>query len=162
MRLTGKRLKNGTKLERVTLYHFEKSAEFEVCENDASTGIVDHVNCCICMDEYEEAVFGNEYRSQYLEKRGQQRADLMCFLLSEMNRRLASYVYEIKHSVSGPDRVYDICGQLTGSFREIKGMIAGLGCEDQMSHVSSGGGACINMLAGKPLAAVEALKKSND
>ena len=39
---------------------------------------------------------------------------------------------------------------------------AGLGCEDQMSHVSSGGGACINMLAGKPLAAVEALKKSND
>ena len=136
MRLTGKRLKNGTKLERVTLYHFEKSAEFEVCENDASTGIVDHVNCCICMDEYEEAVFGNEYRSQYLEKRGQQRADLMCFLLSEMNRRLASYVYEIKHSVSGPDRVYDICGQLTGSFREVKGMIAGLGCEGYQKRFS--------------------------
>ena len=37
---------------------------------------------------------------------------------------------------------------------------AGLGCEDQMSHVSSGGGACISMLAGKKLAAVEALKKS--
>jgi len=35
----------------------------------------------------------------------------------------------------------------------------GLGCEDQMSHVSSGGGACISMLAGKKLAAVEALKK---
>ncbi len=35
---------------------------------------------------------------------------------------------------------------------------AGLGCEDQMSHVSSGGGACISMLAGKKLAAVEALK----
>ena len=39
---------------------------------------------------------------------------------------------------------------------------AGLGCEDQMSHVSSGGGACISMLAGKKLAAVEALKKSED
>lgn len=39
---------------------------------------------------------------------------------------------------------------------------AGLGCEDQMSHVSSGGGACINMLAGKELAAVEALKKSKN
>ena len=39
---------------------------------------------------------------------------------------------------------------------------AGLGCEDQMSHVSSGGGACISMLAGKKLAAVEALKKSKD
>lgn len=37
---------------------------------------------------------------------------------------------------------------------------AGLGCEDQMSHVSSGGGACISMLAGKELAAVEALKNS--
>ena len=37
---------------------------------------------------------------------------------------------------------------------------AGLGCEDQMSHVSSGGGACISMLAGKKLAAVEALKNS--
>ena len=35
---------------------------------------------------------------------------------------------------------------------------AGLGCEDQMSHVSSGGGACISMLAGKKLVAVEALK----
>ncbi len=39
---------------------------------------------------------------------------------------------------------------------------AGLGCEDQMSHVSSGGGACISMLAGKKLAAVEALKNSKD
>ena len=37
---------------------------------------------------------------------------------------------------------------------------AGLGCEDQMSHVSSGGGACISMLAGKKLAAVEALMNS--
>ena len=37
---------------------------------------------------------------------------------------------------------------------------AALGCEDQMSHVSSGGGACISMLAGKKLAAVEALKNS--
>ena len=39
---------------------------------------------------------------------------------------------------------------------------AGLGCEDQMSHVSSGGGACISMLAGKDLAAVEALKNCKD
>ena len=39
---------------------------------------------------------------------------------------------------------------------------AGLGCEDQMSHVSSGGGACISMLASKKLAAVEALKNSKD
>lgn len=37
---------------------------------------------------------------------------------------------------------------------------AGLGYEDQMSHLSSGGGACISMLAGKKLAAVEALKNS--
>jgi phosphoglycerate kinase len=29
-----------------------------------------------------------------------------------------------------------------------------------MSHLSSGGGACISMLAGKDLAAVEALKNS--
>lgn len=35
---------------------------------------------------------------------------------------------------------------------------AGLGLENQMSHLSSGGGACISMLAGKELAAVEALK----
>lgn len=34
----------------------------------------------------------------------------------------------------------------------------GLGLEDHMSHLSSGGGACISMLAGKKLAAVEALK----
>ncbi len=39
---------------------------------------------------------------------------------------------------------------------------AGLGLEDQMSHLSSGGGACISMLAGKQLAAVEALKNSKD
>lgn len=39
---------------------------------------------------------------------------------------------------------------------------AGLGLEDQMSHLSSGGGACISMLAGKKLAAVEALKKSKE
>jgi len=39
---------------------------------------------------------------------------------------------------------------------------AGLGLEDQMSHLSSGGGACISMLAGKKLAAVEALKNSKD
>lgn len=39
---------------------------------------------------------------------------------------------------------------------------AGLGCEDQMSHVSSGGGACISMLASKKLAAVEALKNSKN
>ena len=39
---------------------------------------------------------------------------------------------------------------------------AGLGLEAQMSHLSSGGGACISMLAGKKLAAVEALKKSKD
>ena len=37
---------------------------------------------------------------------------------------------------------------------------AGLGLENQMSHLSSGGGACISMLAGKKLAAVEALKES--
>ena len=37
---------------------------------------------------------------------------------------------------------------------------AGLGLEDYMSHLSSGGGACISMLAGKKLAAVEALKNS--
>ena len=37
---------------------------------------------------------------------------------------------------------------------------SGLGLEDQMSHLSSGGGACISMLAGKELAAVEALKNS--
>ena len=37
---------------------------------------------------------------------------------------------------------------------------AGLGLEDQMSHLSSGGGACISMLSGKKLAAVEALKNS--
>ena len=39
---------------------------------------------------------------------------------------------------------------------------AGLDLEDQMSHVSSGGGACISMLAGKKLAAVEALKNCKD
>ena len=39
---------------------------------------------------------------------------------------------------------------------------AGLGLENQMSHVSSGGGACISMLAGKKLAAVEALKNCKD
>ncbi len=39
---------------------------------------------------------------------------------------------------------------------------AGLGLEDQMSHVSSGGGACISMLASKKLAAVEALKNSKN
>jgi phosphoglycerate kinase len=39
---------------------------------------------------------------------------------------------------------------------------AGLGLEDHMSHLSSGGGACISMLAGKELAAVEALKNSKD
>lgn len=37
---------------------------------------------------------------------------------------------------------------------------SGLGLEDHMSHLSSGGGACISMLAGKDLAAVEALKNS--
>ena len=37
---------------------------------------------------------------------------------------------------------------------------AGLGLEEHMSHLSSGGGACISMLAGKKLAAVEALKNS--
>ena len=36
----------------------------------------------------------------------------------------------------------------------------GLGLEEHMSHLSSGGGACISMLAGKKLAAVEALKNS--
>lgn len=36
----------------------------------------------------------------------------------------------------------------------------GLGLAEKMNHVSSGGGACISMLAGKNLAAVEALKKS--
>ncbi|WP_303247384.1 phosphoglycerate kinase [uncultured Methanobrevibacter sp.] len=36
----------------------------------------------------------------------------------------------------------------------------GAGLADEMNHVSSGGGACISMLAGKPLAAVEALKNS--
>ena len=39
---------------------------------------------------------------------------------------------------------------------------AGLGLEEYMSHLSSGGGACISMLAGKELAAVEALKNSKD
>lgn len=39
---------------------------------------------------------------------------------------------------------------------------AGLGLEDQMSHLSSGGGACISMLAGKKLGAVEALKNSKN
>jgi phosphoglycerate kinase len=39
---------------------------------------------------------------------------------------------------------------------------AGLGLEEHMSHLSSGGGACISMLAGKKLAAVEALKNSKD
>ena len=39
---------------------------------------------------------------------------------------------------------------------------AGMGLEDHMSHLSSGGGACISMLAGKKLAAVEALKNSKD
>lgn len=36
----------------------------------------------------------------------------------------------------------------------------GLGLGENMDHVSSGGGACISMLANKKLAAVEALKKS--
>lgn len=35
-----------------------------------------------------------------------------------------------------------------------------LGYDDQMDHVSSGGGACINLLAGKKLPAVEALEKA--
>ncbi|MBQ6813899.1 MAG: phosphoglycerate kinase [Methanobrevibacter sp.] len=35
-----------------------------------------------------------------------------------------------------------------------------LGYGDKMDHISSGGGASINMLAGKPLAAVEALEES--
>lgn len=39
---------------------------------------------------------------------------------------------------------------------------AGLGLEEYMGHLSSGGGACISMLAGKELAAVEALKNSKD
>ena len=39
---------------------------------------------------------------------------------------------------------------------------AGLGLEEYMSHLSSGGGACISMLAGKELAAVEALKNSKN
>ena len=37
-----------------------------------------------------------------------------------------------------------------------------LGYGDKMDHISSGGGASINMLAGKPLAAVEALEASKE
>jgi phosphoglycerate kinase len=37
-----------------------------------------------------------------------------------------------------------------------------MGFEKDMNHISSGGGACINILAGKKLAAVEALEKSAD
>lgn len=37
---------------------------------------------------------------------------------------------------------------------------ANLGLADKMGHISSGGGACISLLAGKKLAAVEALKES--
>ena len=37
-----------------------------------------------------------------------------------------------------------------------------MGYGEKMDHISSGGGASINMLAGKPLAAVEALKASKE
>ena len=42
----------------------------------------------------------------------------------------------------------------------IAAAVVSMGFEEDVDHVSSGGGACINLLSGKKLAAVEALKES--
>ena len=71
-------------------------------------------------------------------------------------------VFEDPKFAIGTEELINAMAKFTGfsliGGGHIAAATAGLGLENQMSHLSSGGGACISMLAGKRLAAVEALK----
>ena len=79
-------------------------------------------------------------------------------------KTISYYAKEIRDAkyifANGPAGVFTSKGFTLIGGGHIAAATAGLGLEEHMSHLSSGGGACISMLAGKKLAAVEALKNS--
>ena len=72
------------------------------------------------------------------------------------NPKFAICTEDIIHAIASSDGFSIIGGG------HIAAATVNLGYGDKMDHISSGGGASINMLAGKPLAAVEALKASKE
>ena len=72
------------------------------------------------------------------------------------NPKFAICTEDIIHAIASSDGFSIIGGG------HIAAATVNLGYGDKMDHISSGGGASINMLAGKPLAAVEALKDSKE
>ena len=75
-------------------------------------------------------------------------------------------VFEIDEFSLGTDEIFDAIANSKGycvvGGGETIAVIDKLGITDKIDHISTGGGACINYLAGRPLPAVEALKDSKN
>ena len=117
----GTNYKEGTKLQGNTLYCTANTVSFEMYENECNDS--DIIRVIICMDHYDEAVFGKEYRAPFIDKNNAKRADLMCILINNHDEQITSYVYEVKHIVSGTDMALKALDQILGSIRQVISMI---------------------------------------
>ncbi len=130
MLIRGKWLLEDSEIQRNTLYQIKKTRSIAILEKDSD--ITDVVNCEICMASYNEAVFSREYiGNQKGHNSGGKKADIMCIMLNETERMVKSYAYEIKHAVSGADRVIIAMAQIEASMLRNRRLVENTGIDWQ-------------------------------
>jgi len=123
----GKKITDNERILKNTLYHSLESTRFKFIEN--AEGIENIVYCNIILDKNEEAVFAHEYRIQDAEtKYLGKMSDLILVLANSDLSKYKAYVYEVKKSISGPDKVIKAIEQIKGGIRQVYNLVSANGC----------------------------------
>ena len=113
---------SGSEIQKNKLYHLQPGQCFDLTEEHDNTED-DTISCQVYMGGEDEAVFGREYRSPDIVEKGAKRADLLCIMISENQKKTTTYIYEVKHKITHPDRVMEAVPQLIASIRQKNGML---------------------------------------
>lgn len=106
-KLNGTKIRDKENLQKSTLYSVPTAMKLKLEEVHVDDPAKDIVNVDFQLKENEYGVYGNEYRPLYLTKGSCKVLDLLCVLVNDEEKRMASYLFDVKSKTGGKDEIPD-------------------------------------------------------
>lgn len=134
-KLNGTKIRDKENLQKSTLYSVPTAMRLKLEEVHVDDPAKDIVNVDFQLKENEYGVYGNEYRPLYLTKGSCKVLDLLCVIVNDEEKRMASYLFDVKSKTGGKDEIPDFIEQLEDGFLHKQAMLQYLSDYQEDEHI---------------------------
>ena len=134
-KLNGAKIKDKNNLNTNTLYSVSQSMTLqleEVHKEDISKDIV-YVE--FQLEEKEYGVYGHEYRPLFLTEKSCKKLDLLGIVVSDKQKQITSYLFDVKKKVGGEDEIGDFIEQLEDGYLHKQAMMQYFSDYIEIEHI---------------------------